>query len=105
MTPLAASTPVVRRKRLDQLLFWLREVVVKTTSPSGRFLSVTKDAHSRAAMTDLPEPGGPLMTMTFLGGAADSVVRNVSLTIERQSAKALRWLSRSSKTSAFGLRI
>ena len=70
-TPPAPGRPAAWSKRCDQLLFWLNEVVVKTTSPSGSAGSVTKDAHSRAAMTDFPEPGGPVMMMTFFGVAGD----------------------------------
>src|SRR5882762_6575705 len=104
-TPRAPSTLVARSNRSDQLLFWLKDVVVKTTSPGGRLGFVTREAHSRAAITDLPEPGGPLMMMTLLGAICAAGERNSLLMIPQDTAKAFRWLSSNSNTLALGFKI
>ena len=54
---------------LEGDLFWLTEVVVKTASPSGRRSSVTRSAQMRAAITDLPLPGGPWTRTTTFSAA------------------------------------
>src|SRR5439155_24267272 len=87
------------------LLFWLSEVVVKMTLPSGRRLSVTNDAHNRAAMTDFPEPGGPLTTTTFFGGTLSLGSKIAFSIVAQHKLNALRWLSKSSKTFVLGFKI
>ena len=74
-------------------------------SPSGRAGSVTREAHSRAAITDSPEPGGPEMMTTFFRGSAHMTAAKLSLMSARQRAKAARWSSRSSKTRDSGFKI
>ena len=46
---------------------------MNTTSPAGNRASVTSVAHRRAAMTDLPEPGG---------GATEDDLKNVCVMID-----------------------
>ena len=92
-------------EQMRPLLFWLMEVVANITSPSGRRLSVTNDAQSLAAITDFPEPGGPLIITTFFGGVSSFGSKIAFSIVAQHRLNALRWLSKSSKTFVFGLNI